>query len=78
MNPFKAKFDGKVIVPDEPLDLPKGTPVLVSLNRLGPDGRLQGTPGKDLFKHAGLIPKEDLEAMAKVIEEEFGYKAKEP
>jgi hypothetical protein len=32
-----------------------------------------GVPGKDLLKFAGSIPKEDIEEMAKAIEEEFGY-----
>lgn len=33
-----------------------------------------GLAGKDLLKFAGSIPKEELEKMAKAIEEEFGYK----
>ncbi len=31
-----------------------------------------GVPGKDLLKFGGTIPKEELEEMAKAIEEEFG------
>lgn len=31
-----------------------------------------GVPGKELLKFGGTIPKEDLEEMAKAIEEEFG------
>lgn len=33
-----------------------------------------GVPGKNLLKFGGSIPKEELEEMAKAIEEEFGSK----
>ena len=32
MQTIKAHFDGKVIVPDEPVDLPAGTPVTIELD----------------------------------------------
>ena len=45
MMRFLAHSDGKVLVPDEPVELPKG-PVVVTLEPAGPEHRAEGTaPG---------------------------------
>ena len=48
MTAIKAHFDGKTIVPDEPLDLPKDTPLYVFVESKRP------MTGKDLLE-SGLI-----------------------
>jgi len=35
---FRAHFDGTVLVPDEPVDLPLGEPLKIRLSRLSPTG----------------------------------------
>jgi hypothetical protein len=39
---IKAHFDGKVFVPDEPVDVPAGQPVTI---QVGPDANLPSEPG---------------------------------
>ena len=48
MTAFKAHFDGKAIIPDEPIDLPTGTPLFVLA------GKKRPMTGKDLLE-SGLI-----------------------
>lgn len=48
MTAIKAHFDGKTIVPDEPVDLPKDTPLFVYVESKRPMN------GKDLIE-SGLI-----------------------
>ena len=48
MTTFKAHFDGKAIIPDEPINLPKGTPLEIVVQNKRP------MTGKDLL-NSGLI-----------------------
>jgi hypothetical protein len=48
MTAIKAHFDGKTIIPDEPVDLPKDTPLFIFVERKRP------MTGKDLLE-SGLI-----------------------
>ncbi len=48
MTTIRAHFDGKVIIPDEPVDLPTNPPLFVSVDRRRP------MTGKDLLE-SGLI-----------------------
>jgi hypothetical protein len=63
MVAFAAKFDGTVIIPDEPLDLRANQRVLVSLEPFS------GIPGSELLSFAGTISPADLAAMSQAIEE---------
>jgi hypothetical protein len=63
MVAFAAKFDGTVIIPDEPLDLRPNQRVLVSLEPV------LGMSGRELLSFAGTISQSDLSAMSQVIEE---------
>ena len=53
---IRCHFDGKVFVPDEPIDLPVNEPLLVRIDRgvvivQPPEGK--GTVG-DMLKHVGI------------------------
>ena len=63
MVSFAAKFDGNVIIPDEPLDLRPNQRVLVSLEPL------VAMPARELLAFAGTISQSDLAAMSQAIEE---------
>jgi len=65
-----AHFDGKVIVPDEPVDLPRNQKLIVHVQ---PESttRPQGTSGREFLeavKKVKISP-EDLAAMNKAIQE---------
>jgi hypothetical protein len=70
MIAIKGHFDGVVIVPDEPLHLPKDQALIIRLETVNGDAALRGTPGPSLLRFAGAIPLEDLRAMSKAIEED--------
>jgi hypothetical protein len=57
MSAIKCHFDGKVIVPDEPVDLPVNKPLLMRLAEgvtiVEPASGKGGTVG-DLLKYAGI------------------------
>ena len=69
---IKGHFDGKVIVPDEPVNLPAGQRLIV---RLQPEataatpGPPQGVSGASLLRFAGAIDPQDLDAMRAAIDE---------
>ncbi len=48
MTTIRAHFDGKVIIPDEPVDLPTNAPLFVSVDRRRP------MTGQDLLE-SGII-----------------------
>ena len=67
---FQARFDGKALVPDAPVDLPQDQPLTVSVESAGthqdPDF---GTVGY-LLKHLkSTISDEDAELMRRAIED---------
>lgn len=57
MGAIKCHFDGKVIVPDEPVDLPVNKPLLMRVEPgvvfVEPTSGKRGTVG-DLLKYAGI------------------------
>jgi hypothetical protein len=77
---FKAHWDGKVIVPDEPVELPEGekleiTAAPAASGPFGPPDPLPpGTPGWKLVEaaRAANIPHEDIAEMERAIEEGCG------
>jgi hypothetical protein len=50
-----AHFDGKVIVPDQPLQLPVGQKLRVRVEVAEPSGKAP-TLAERLLKHAGTVP----------------------
>ena len=72
MVAIKGHFDGRVIVPDEPLDLPAQQRVIVHVQPVGDAGqgatfRSNGVAGAALLQFAGLIPADDLRLMEAAI-----------
>jgi hypothetical protein len=61
-------FDGRVIVPDEPVELPIGRRLILNIQTLAdPPIESIGVPGKRLIHLAGTIPTDDLKAMSEAI-----------
>jgi hypothetical protein len=70
MVAIKGHFDGKVFVPDEPLDLPRNQRVLMRIERLDePAERQRGTAGSALLRFSGSIDSESLRLMEEAIRE---------
>jgi len=67
MVAFKGHFDGRVIIPSEPVQLPPGRELVF---RVDEPQLPKGTPGRDLLKYAGTISQADAQEMLKAIEEE--------
>ena len=66
MVAIHGHFDGKVIIPDEPVDLPRNTRLLIHVQNELPEG----TPGATLLKIAGSIDPQDLKRMSDAIEQD--------
>jgi hypothetical protein len=62
MVAIRGHFDGKVIVPDEPVDLRPGQRVRVHPEPVG-------APGESLLSFAGSIEPDDLKLIAQAIRE---------
>lgn len=72
MVAINAKFNGRVFVPDGPVDLPLGQRVTVSTDVLPEPTAVPlppGTPGANLMELVGSISIADLASMAASIEE---------
>jgi hypothetical protein len=54
MTTIKAHFDGKTIVPDEPVNLPQGTPLFVLVGKKRPLTPEESITGAQLAK-SGLV-----------------------
>ncbi|MFL6230610.1 MAG: hypothetical protein ACJ741_17705 [Pyrinomonadaceae bacterium] len=73
MVAIKGHFDGKVIVPDEPVNLPAGQRLIVRIEPAdgpvagGAEGA-RGIPGQSLVRFAGMIDRRELDAMSAAIE----------
>jgi hypothetical protein len=69
---MKGHFDGKVIVPDEPVDLPVNQPLIVRVEPADGAATPPGVPGAALLRFAGSIERSELEAMRGAIDEGCG------
>ncbi len=67
MVAIKGRFDGKVFVPDEAVDLPRDQRVVMHIESVG--ALPPGTPAADLLQFVGMISDEDLKLMSDAIEE---------
>ncbi|MBV8781916.1 MAG: hypothetical protein JO353_11010 [Phycisphaerae bacterium] len=70
MVAIRGRFDGKVFVPDETVDLPRDQRVILHVETASPEVR--GTPGCRLERLAGSLSKEEGEEMIGAIEDAFG------
>ena len=68
---IRAHFDGKVFVPDEPVNLTAQQPVIVHVEQSS-HARPRGTPFSEIQDLVGSIPPEDAKEMMRIIDEEFG------
>jgi hypothetical protein len=70
MVAIRGHFDGKVFVPDEPVDFPTGQRLMMRLEPLGQSAPLPaGVAGKSLMHFAGSIDLASLGEMETAIEE---------
>lgn len=74
MIAIKAHFDGRVIVPDEPVDFAPGQALIVRVEEAlpavaagTPDALPPGVAGGSLLRFAGAIEPEDLQLMKHAI-----------
>jgi hypothetical protein len=70
---IRAHFDGKVFVPDEPVDLQPQQAVVVHLEGTDHSHRPRGTPFSEIQDLVGTLPREDAEEMTRIINDEFGH-----
>ena len=69
---LRAHFDGKVIVPDEPVNLPTGQQLIVDLRAVTELLHPKGISGRQMLELVKRInwPLEDLAEVKKAIEED--------
>lgn len=65
---FTGHFDGRVIVPEQPTDLPQNERLLVTV-RVRESGLPAPTPGNRLLKYAGTLTPAEAEELRRTIEE---------
>jgi hypothetical protein len=65
-----ARFDGKVIVPDDRPELPINQRLRLTVEPLENGTPPNGTPGIELLRFAGTLSDEDAQAMKRAIEED--------
>jgi hypothetical protein len=71
MTRLKAHFDGKVIVPDEPVDLPTNQKLIVHVEAVDGQGRPRGISGRQFLEAVRKvkISHDDIVQMNNAIEE---------
>jgi hypothetical protein len=70
MVAIRDHFDGKVIVPDEPLDLPPNQRLIVHLEPVASAApELSGVPGQALLRFAGSLGPEEAWQISAAIDE---------
>ncbi|MDB5298080.1 MAG: hypothetical protein JWO31_4063 [Phycisphaerales bacterium] len=72
MLAIRGHFDGKVLVPDEPVEFPSGQRLIIRLEPDAPVPPLQGTPGTALLPFVGTMSAEEAAQMMRDIEEGCG------
>lgn len=69
-NTFRARYDGKFLVPNAEVDLPSNEELIVHVRAASP--KPLGTPGRELLGLAGTISSDDAKEMMTAIEEGCG------
>lgn len=72
MVAIRAHFDGKVLVPDEPLTLQAGQRLLIRIESEDARPSPRGVPGASLLSFAGSLSREEAEQMMRDIDEGCG------
>jgi hypothetical protein len=68
MVAIRGHFDGKVIIPSEPVDLPQGRELVFHVDNSASPAPA-GVSGESLLRFAGAIPKDELDRMTQAIAE---------
>jgi len=69
MLAIRAHFDGSVIIPDEPIDLPRGQELVFHVDNPAMPRAAGGVAGQSLLRFSGTMAKDDLERMRQAISE---------
>lgn len=69
MKTLQAHFDGKVFVPDEPVDLPTGRALQLQVTDVGPSPRRSKTEIQDMLRSLVPIPPEDAREFERILAE---------
>lgn len=64
---IRGFYDGRVIVPSEPLDIPRGQELTFRVEEAGTTSN--GTPGTSLLHFAGTIDPAEIEVITQAINE---------
>ena len=71
MTRLTAHFDGKVFVPDEPVDLPTNQKWILDVQAAEPSAEPEHGTAAYLAKHLKPMSDEDAEEMRRIINERF-------
>jgi hypothetical protein len=66
---IRGHYDGKVIVPSGPVDLPRGRELVLHVEDSAALHTAEGIAGADLLRFAGAMSAEDLQDVTRVIEQ---------
>jgi hypothetical protein len=69
---FQAHFDGKTIIPDHPVDLPRGRRLLIHVDTTAEspvESAAQGTVGNMMEQFKSPVSDEDAELMRRAVNE---------
>jgi hypothetical protein len=69
MMVIRAHYDGKVIVPNEPVDLPRGRELLFHVDESAATRSVVGVSGKSLLHFSGAMAADDVQQMTQAIAE---------
>ena len=67
MVAIRGRFDGKVFIPEDAVDLPRNQRVILHVEPVGAGPLPQGATGEQLRKLVGAISPEDLRLMSQAI-----------
>ena len=62
MVAIRGHFDGKVIIPSEPVDLPQGRELVFHVDNSAANLAGAGVSGASLLRFSGAVAKDDLES----------------
>ena len=66
---IRGHYDGKVIVPNEPVDLPRGQEFLFHVENSAGNQNVTGVSGQSLLRFSGAVAADDLDRMRQAIAE---------
>ena len=64
---FRARYDGKALIPDEPVDIPLGRRLMIRVEPASE--RPAGVSGASIARFFGVMSDEDADAISRAIED---------